>query len=365
MGRWRRRESDEVSLASAMKWRRSTQRCLGGGAIEPRRPGVDRITRRMCIATIGGAAAFPIKALAQRAGAPTIGILDSSAATPAKLTAFYEGLKIEGFVPNQNLTVQYASAEGDYSRLPSLAADLVARQVAVISALGVPAALAAKRATIKVPIVIAVGPNPVSLGLVDSLNYPGVNLTGATSMATGREQKRLELLHEAIPSAGGFGVLVNPQNPKAEAQINDALAAGQAIGVQIKVVRARNSREFGTAFTELAQAQAHGLVVADDEFFLSASIALGSLAARYRIPAIFEGAAFTAAGGVMSYGSRLTELYHQSGVWSALVLKGAAPAELSIYQSTGTDFIVNLRGAKALGLEVPQGIIDRANAMIK
>lgn len=264
---------------------------------------IGRITRRMCIATIG-AAALPLNAHAQRPAAPTIGILDSSAATATKLTAFYEGLKIEGFVRNQNLTVQYYSAEGDYPRLAGLAADLVTRQVSLISALGAPAALAAKRATAKVPIVIAVGPNPVRLGLVDSLNRPGGNLTGVTAEAVGREQKRLELLHEAIPTAPRFGVLVNPQNSNADAQIHDALAAAQAIGLHVKLVRASNSRDLGSAFTELVQAQASGLVVADDDFFLSASPALGSLAARYRIPAIFEGAAFTAAGGLMSYGSR-------------------------------------------------------------
>lgn len=323
-----------------------------------------RITRRMCIATIG-AAALPANARAQRAAAPTIGILDSSAATSAKLTAFYEGLKIEGFVRNQNLTVQYYSAEGDYPRLPGLAADLVTRQVSLISALGAPAALAAKGATATIPIVIAVGPNPVSLGLVASLNHPGGNLTGATSMAAGREQKRLELLHEAIPTAAGFGVLVNPQNSNADAQIHDAVTAAQAIGVQIKLVRASSGHNFGGAFTELVQAQASGLVVADDDFFLSASGALGSLAARYRIPAIFEGAAFTAAGGLLSYGNRLTELYHQAGMWSGLVLKGAAPAELAMYQSEELDLIVNLRSAKSLGIDVPQGIIDRANALIK
>jgi putative ABC transport system substrate-binding protein len=197
-------------------------------------------------------------------------------------------------------------------------------------------------------------------------NHPGANLTGVTGMAAAREQKRLELLHEAIPTASRFGVLVNPQNSNADAQIHDVLTAGaEAIGVQIKVVRASNSHDFCTAFTELAQAQASGLVIADDKFFLSASAALGSLAARYRIPAIFEGTAFTAAGGLMSYGSRLTELYHQAGVWSGLILKGAAPAELGMYQFEGIDLIVNLRSTKSLGIDIPQGMIDRANALIK
>jgi ABC-type uncharacterized transport system substrate-binding protein len=326
---------------------------------------IDLITRRIRVAMIATAVVLPANTEAQRPSAPIIGILDSSAATPAKLTAFYEGLKIGGFVQNQNLTVQYYSAEGDYARLQGLAANLVGRQVSLISALGAPAALAAKGATTTVPIVVAVGPDPVSLGLVASLNHPGANLTGATSVASDREQKRLELLHQVIPSASDFGVLVNPQNSIADAQIQSAVLAARAVGVQIKIVRASYGHDFGSAFTELAQAQASGLVVEDDDFFLSASAALGSLAARYRIPAIFEGTAFTAAGGLMSYGSRLTELYHQAGVWSGLVLKGAAPAELGMYQSQGIDLVVNLRSAKSLGIDVPRGIVDRANALVK
>jgi putative ABC transport system substrate-binding protein len=261
--------------------------------------------------------------------------------------------------------VRYHSAEGDYARLSGLAAYLVGRQVSLISALGAPAALAAKGATTTIPIVVAVGPDAVSLGLVTTLDHTGANLTGATSVAAGRELKRLELLREVIPTARGFGVLVNPQNSNADVQIRAALTAAQVVGVQIKLIRASRSHDFDNAFAELAQAQASGLVVADDDFFLSASSAFGILAVRYRIPAIFEGAAFTAAGGLMSYGSKLTELYHQAGVWSGLILTGAAPAELSMYKSTGIDMIVNLRSAKSLGIDVPQGIIDRANTLIK
>jgi putative ABC transport system substrate-binding protein len=323
---------------------------------------IDRVTRRIWIATIG-AALLPANAHAQRAAPPTIGILDSSVAIATKLSTFYEGLRIEGFVRNQNLTVQYHSAEGDYARLPGLTADLVGRQVSLISALGVPAAFAAKRATTTIPIVIAAGPDPVSLGLVASLNHPGANLTGATSVAAGREQKRLELLHEAIPTATGFGVLVNPGNPNADTQIHEVLTAAQVIGMQIKLIRASSSPELESAFAELPPAQA--LVIADDDFFLGASGVLGVLATRYRIPTIFEGSIFTAAGGLMSYGSRMTELYHQAGVWSGLVLNGAAPGELPIYQSRGIDMVVNLRSANSLGISLPQKLIDQANTLIK
>ena len=184
-----------------------------------------------------------------------------------------------------------------------------------------------------------------------------------TSLAAGREQKRLEPLHEAIPTATRFGVLVNPRNPSADTQIQEALTAAQVVGIQIKLIRASSGPELESAFAELPPAQA--LVIADDDFFLGASGILGVLATRYRIPAIFEGAAFTAAGGLMSYGSNLTELYHQAGVWSGLVLKGAAPAELGMFQSTRIELVVNLRSAKSLGINVSQGIIDRANTLIK
>ena len=282
-----------------------------------------------------------------------------------KLSAFYEGLKVEGFSRNQNLTVQYHSAEGDYARLPELAADLVNRGATLITALGSPAALAAKAAATKIPVVFAVNANPIEIGLVASLNHPGANLTGVAGMAAAREQKRLELLHAAVPTAPVLGFLLNPQDLRKDAQINDALASAQKIGVQIKLVRASTGRDFSNVFAELAQLQAGGLVIADDEFFLSASAELGSLAARHSIPAIFQGAAFTAAGGLMSYGSKFAELYHQAGAYSGLVLAGAAPADLPIYQSTAVEMIVNLRSARSLGLALPQAIIDQATTLIR
>ena len=302
---------------------------------------------------------------AQQAPTPIIGVLDSAAATALKLSTFYEGLKVEGFSRNQNLTVEYHSAESDYARLPELAADLVNRRVTLITAFGSPAALAAKAATTKTPIVFAVSANPIEIGLVASLNHPGTNVTGVAGMAVGREQKRLELLHAAVPAAPVVGFLLNPQNSNRNAQINDALASAQKIGVQIELVRASTARDFSNVFAELAQSQAGGLVIANDEFFLSASADLGSSAARHSIPAIFQGTAFTAAGGLMSYGSRLTELYHQAGAYSGLVLAGAAPADLPIYQSTAVEMIVNLRSAKSLGIALPQAIVDQATTLIR
>jgi putative tryptophan/tyrosine transport system substrate-binding protein len=323
-----------------------------------------KITRRKCIATIA-AAILPRPLIAQQTPLPIIGILDSAAATAVKLSAFYEGLKVEGFSRNQNLTVEYHSAEGDYARLPELAADLVDRRVTLITAFGSPAALTAKAATTKIPIVFAVSANPTEIGLVTSLNHPGANVTGVTGMAVGREHKRLELLHAAVPTAPVLGFLLNPQNSSRDVQINDALASAQKVGVQIKIIRPSTGRDFSNVFAELTQSQAGGLVVADDEFFLSASVDLGSSAARHRFPAIFQGTAFTAAGGLMSYGTRLTELYHQAGAYSGLVLARAAPADLPIYQSTAVEMIVNLRSAKSIGIALPQSIVDQATTLIK
>jgi putative tryptophan/tyrosine transport system substrate-binding protein len=323
-----------------------------------------KLTRRKCVAAIG-TALLSRQLNAQQAPTPTIGILDSAAATAFKLSAFYEGLKVEGFSRNQNLTVEYHSADGDYARLPELAADLVNRRVALISAFGSSAALAAKAATTKISIVFAVDANPIEIGLVASLNHPGGNIIGVAGMGARRERKRLELLHAALPTVPILGFLLNPQNSSQAAQINDALALAQKIGVQIRLVRANTGREFGNVFAELIQSRAGGLVIADDEFFLSASAELGALALRQSIPAIFQGAAFASAGGLMSYGTRLTELYHQAGTYSGLILAGAAPSDLPIYQSSGAEMIVNLRSAKSLGIVLPQAIVDQATTLIR
>ena len=308
---------------------------------------------------------LPRRLNAQPAPTPIIGVLDSAAATALKLSTFYEGLKVEGFSRNQNLKVEYHSAENDYARLPELAADLINRRVTLITAFGGPAALAAEAATTKTPIVFAVNANPIEIGLVASLNHPGANVTGVTGMAVGREQKRLEMLHAAIPTAPVLGFLLNPENSNRDSQTNDAFASAQKVGAQIKIIRASTARDFSSVFAELAQSQAGGLVIADDEVFLSASAELGSLAARHSIPAIFQGTAFTAAGGLMSYGTNLTELYHQAGTYSGLVLAGAAPADLPVYQSTAVQMIVSLRSAKSLGIALPQAIIDQATTLIR
>jgi putative ABC transport system substrate-binding protein len=324
----------------------------------------NRLTRRKWIAAIG-AAMLPRPLNAQRSLTPMIGLLDSVTATALKTSAFYDGLKVEGFFRNQNLTVEYHSAAGDYGRLPELAADLIARGVTLITAFGTPAARAAKSATTKIPVIFAISANPIKVGLVASLDHPGANMTGVAGMAAGREQKRLELLHAVAPTAAVLGFLLNPQNSNEDAQTADVLAAAQKIGVQIKLVRASATRDFGDVFAGLAQSRAGGLVIVDDEFLLSAGAELGFLAAQHGIPAIFQGAAFTAAGGLMSYGTKLAELYHQAGAYSGLILAGANPMGLPVYQSGAIELIVNLRSAKLFGLAVPQTIIDQANTLIR
>lgn len=294
-----------------------------------------------------------------------IGFLDTAAATAVELTDYYEGLKIEGYVRNQTVAVEYHSAQSDYSRLPALAADLVNRRVSLIAAVGLPAALAAKGATTTIPIVFAVGPDPVQVGLIPSLDKPGGNMSGVTDLAVGREQKRLELLHELMPIATVFALLINPSNPTADAQARGALSTARKLGLQINVIHASVESDFDTAFAALIQSHARGMAISDDELFISASTHLAALAALHDVPTIFQGNAFAMAGGLMSYGSNLRETYHQAGVYSGLILKGATPADLPVYQSTKIEFIVNLRIAERLGLTIPFALLDRANEVIK
>lgn len=316
--------------------------------------------RRELLGLLGGAAFIrPLSAPAQ-AAIPTLGFLNSSVAIRAKLAAYYEGLGIEGFFRNQNLTIEYHSAGGNYDRLPSLATDLVKREVALIAAAGMPAALAAKAATTTIPVVFAADSDPVQVGLVTSLNRPGGNITGVTNTAKRREQRRLELLHELIPVATRFGLLVNPANPDAEMQTQDVLAAARKIGVQITILHASSENDFDRAFSVLAKSQARGLVIGDDELFISRSVQLAALAVQRAVPAVFEHRDFVAAGGLMSYGSDLTETYHQAGVYSGLVLKGDKSADLPVYQSNKVELIVNLRAAASLGLTIPPTVLASA-----
>lgn len=321
--------------------------------------------RRDILAAFAGIVAPPSGALAQAAAMPAIGILDSAASTPAELADLYAGLQVEGYIRNKTLTVDYRTAAGDYGRLPALAADLVKGPVAAVVAIGLPAAAAAKAATTAVPIIFAVAPDPVRSRLVGSLDAPGGNMTGVTDLASGRERKRLQLLHELIPAAAEIALLVNPLNPDADAQGNETTAAAHAMGVQLKVLNTKPDEDLGATFAALAATQLRGLVVADDEAFASRSGYLAVLALHHRLPAIFQGRAFADAGGLIGYGSNLTETYHQAGVYSGMILKGAKAADLPIYQSTRTELIVNARTAKYLGIDVPAAMLDTANEVIR
>lgn len=296
---------------------------------------------------------------------PLIGLLDSASSTPAELADFYAGLQLEGYIRNKTLAIDYRSASGDYSRLPALASYLVKSQVTAVTAIGFPAAAAAKMATTTVPIIFAVAPDPVRSGLVDSLDEPGGNLTGVTDLAEAYESKRLQLLHELIPTAGAIAFLVNSLNPNADAQSRGTLAAGRAMGVQVRLIKTKPDEDLGTTFGALAAMQPRGLVIADDEFFDSQSSYLAVLALHHRLPAIFQGRAFASAGGLISYGSNLTETYHQAGVYTGMILNGAKAAGLPIYQSIRTEFIINASTAAYLRIAISPEMLRAANEVIK
>ena len=327
----------------------------------PRQP----LNRRSVLTALGGIILTWSGALAQPSSMPAIAVLDSAASTPSELADFYAGLQQEGYIRGKTLTVEYRSASGDYSRLPALAADMVKSRVAAISAIGLPAAAAAKMATATIPIVFAVAPDPVRSGLVVSLDEPGANMTGVTDLAAGHERKRVELLHELVPTAPEFALLINPLNPNADTQSREAAAAASAVGVQLRPMRAKADEDFAAIFGALAATQPRGLVVADDELFDSRSAYLGLLALHHRIPAIFQGRAFAAAGGLIGYGSSVIEAYHQAGVYTGMILKGAAAARLPIYQSTKIEFIINARTAKLFAIDIPAAMLQAANEVFR
>jgi putative ABC transport system substrate-binding protein len=324
--------------------------------------------RREFIALLGGAAAWPLSARAEPA-MPTIGYIGSE--TPEmfadRLDAFRQGLAAAGYDEGRNVRIEFRWAEGRNDRFPALAADLVSRQVALIAAPGsTPAALAAKEATATIPIVFAIGGDPVSLDLVASLSRPRGNVTGATSLNVEVGPKRLELLQELVPGARIVGLLVNPTNPKlAEAQSRDGEAAARSYGVQIHVLRARSESEFEPDFAALAPLGAGALMIGNDALFLSESRRLATLAIRYAIPTIHQSRAFAAAGGLASYGGSVAEAHRNAGVYAGRILKGERPADLPVVQSTKIELTVNLRAAKALGLAVPELLLARADEVIE
>ena len=325
------------------------------------------IGRREFIAVLGAAAAWPLAARAQPA-MPVVGFVGST--SPGSLrdavAAFHRGLTETGYVEGQNVAIEYRWAEGQYDRLPGLAADLVHRQVAVIAAIETPSALAAKTATATIPIVFFTGGDPVQLGLVASLRRPDGNLTGVTSLNTQVGPKRLELLQELVPTASIIALLVNPTNPKlAEMVSRDLQAAARILGVQLHVLYATTERDLDTVFTTLVQLRVGALVIAPATFFTSRSEQLAALTLHHAVPTIFQYREFVATGGLMSYGSSLTDAYRLVGVYTGRVLKGEKPADLPVQQSTRVELIINLKTAKALGINIPLPLVGRADEVVE
>ena len=329
----------------------------------------DQLRRREFITLLGGVASWPLAARAQQPGMPVIGFLGSSSpdlfARP--LSAFRQGLNETGYVEGRNVTIEYRWADGQNDRLPALAADLVRRQVNVIAAPGsTPAALAAKAATATIPVIFQVGTDPVAAGLVASLARPAGNVTGVTNINTELVPKRLELLRELIPTANIIALLVNPTSPFITESISkDLQSATRALGLQLHILNASTEHDFDTVFATFTKLRADVLVIAPDAMFISQSEQLGALTLRHAVPAVTQFREFAAAGGLMSYGGSFTEPTRLVGVYTGRVLKGEKPADLPVMQATKVELVINLKTAKALGINVPNTLIGRADEVIE
>jgi putative tryptophan/tyrosine transport system substrate-binding protein len=325
--------------------------------------------RREFITFMGGAAlAWPFAARAQQSTLPTIGYLSTRSPGEAKYVtdAFAQGLNEIGYVEGRNLAIEYRWAELQYDRLPGLASDLVRRQVAVIAAVGgAHSGLAAKAATSTIPIVFVSAGDPVTFGLVASLNRPGANVTGISMITVALAPKRLELLYELVPAPGVIALLVNPTSPYVEPETKDVMASAGALGRQVQVLNASTGPEIDTAFTTLVQRGVRALLVSGDPFFDSQRDRLIVLAAHHAIPAIYQWREFPMIGGLMSYGTSILDAYRQSGIYVGRILKGAKPADLPVMQPTKFEFVINLRTSKALGIEIPPKLLTFADEVIE
>jgi putative tryptophan/tyrosine transport system substrate-binding protein len=326
------------------------------------------VRRREFITLLGGAAvAGPFAARAQQPPMPVVGFLHVAFPGPyaQQLVAFRQGLKQSGYVEGQNVAIEYRWAQNEYERLPELVADLIRRRVAlIVAAGGPPSALAAKAATSTIPIVLIFGADPVRLSLVDSLNRPGGNVTGITFLTTELMAKRLELLRELIPQATTIAYLADARTVTSEEMLRDALAAGGALGRELAVVAARSDRDFEPAFSTFVERQAGALVVAPSQLYDSNRDQLVVLAARYKIPAIYQAREYVVDGGLMSYGASYGDTFRVGGLYVGQILKGEKPSHLPFQQATKLELVINLKTAKALGLEVPLSLMIRADEMI-
>jgi putative ABC transport system substrate-binding protein len=324
--------------------------------------------RRDFITLLGGAAAWPIAARGQQAAVRSVGYL-AAGSSETTAAAFRQGLKETGFVEGQNIAIEYRSANGQYDRLPALAAELVSRRVDVIAAAPTPSALAAKAATQTIPIVFAVGTDPVEAGLVASLNKPSGNLTGLSFFTFVLMKKRIELLHELVPQPGLFGALMNPANPANEIVSNndrkEAQTAALALGRQIQIFEASTASEIDAAFAALLRAGARALVLGNDPFFNSRRDQIAYLAIRHAIPTIVPLREYVTAGGLISYGVNISDIYRQVGVYAGRILKGEKPAELPVMLPSKFELVVNLKTAKAIGLTIPESFLLRADEVIE
>ena len=328
----------------------------------------EAMRRREFITLLGGAAAWPLAARAQQTALPVIGFInaDSSKGHAPEVSAFLRGLGEVGYIDGQNVAIEYRWAEGQNDRLPAMAADLVRGKVAVIAATSTPAALAAKAATTTIPVVFETGSDPIELGLVASLSRPGGNVTGVTQSNAEIAPKRLELLHELLPTARTMALLVNPDEPAiAEPTAKEVVAAARILGLELHVLNASSEADFDGVFAKLSQLQAGGLVIVAGPGFTGHREQLGSLTLRHAMPAIFQHRAFTAAGGLVSYGSDMTDAYRLTGIYTGRILKGDKPADLPVQQATKVELYINLKTAKALGISIPLPLSGRANELIE